>query len=35
VYRRLLAQAMALGWQAADAGDGAVTWAAPTRMAAG
>ena len=28
VYKRLLAQAAALGWQPIDAGDGAVTWAA-------
>ena len=29
VYRRLLAQAVALGWRAMDLGDRAVAWAAP------
>jgi phospholipase/lecithinase/hemolysin len=28
-YRKLLAQAAMLGWQARDAGDGAITWLAP------
>ena len=35
VYRRLLAQAFALGWEARDAGGGASEWVAPGRAAAG
>ena len=35
VYRRLLAQAFALGWRARDAGGGASAWVAPGRAAEG
>jgi phospholipase/lecithinase/hemolysin len=35
VYRRLLAQAFALGWELRDAGGGASEWAEPQRMVAG
>jgi hypothetical protein len=34
VYRRLLAQAMALGWQARAQADGTLVWASPPRRAA-
>jgi len=33
VYRRLLAQALSLGWRTEDAGEGAVTWMAPSPRA--